>query len=279
MAAYSTGIPDVLVESRDRTSASRLSTTPATGSSNTNGTLETPLLSQSTSPAAPTPRTCRICFESVLPEVNTKTGKTTYGSDRSEEGRLIRPCSCNGSQRYIHELCLRLHRHNHPLEDSYLRCPTCRAEYRFNDSLYTALAAHPLTHACLTATATCTAIYVAGYAVLPLLPLTVFSQTDRSWLEHFAQGTCMVGVGGWLVFSWDLFHLLRTFTTDLPMIFFFLFAISVPAAPGQGGLWIPIAAGTIRVMYWLWCDLRTWVRRFVENERARVVDLDDVRSE
>jgi len=285
MASYSSSIPQIADQTRMRTSVPSTSTSPSATKFETDATPNSPPLPPSIRPQAQTPRTCRICFESVSPEVDPKTGRTVYGGVDSEEGRLIRPCFCLGSQRYVHELCLKLYRHNQPLEASYLKCPTCRIGYRFNDSLYTGVAAHALTHACAACVALCAAILIAGYIAIVLLSITVrYRQTleygiqviswydqDRGWLDHLAQGTCLVGLCGLSFIPWDVYQMIRTGTVDLPIAGFF----GLVGFTGQTGLWPPVLTGVARVVYWVWCGIRIWVLRYIERGRARVVDLDE----
>lgn len=85
------------------------------------------------------PRTCRICLETVLPTYHTppeglpgifQSGPSvTY---ESEEGRLLRPCKCKGSSKYVHEGCLQAWRHADPSygRRNYWQCPTCGFRYR-----------------------------------------------------------------------------------------------------------------------------------------------------
>lgn len=285
MASYISGIPAIADESRNRIPVSRPPKNSIAASLNTSDALST---SSPTHPIAlqqQTPRTCRICFESVFPEVYKKTGQIIYGGETSEEGRLIRPCGCKGSQRYVHELCLKLYRHSNPLEASYLRCPTCKVGYKFNDSLYTSIAAHALTHAFVVSVVTCAAIFIAGYAAIPLLSITIrYRQTldygiqviswytwTRGWLDHFAQGTCLVGIFGLFFIPWDMYQMLRTNTVDSPILVFF----GLVGFTGQTGLWPPILTGVSRVMYLVWCVIRIWVRRYIEEGSVRVVDLDN----
>jgi hypothetical protein len=88
------------------------------------------------------PRTCRICLETVLPTFNAAENdhlpqmfqaapNVTY---ESEEGRLIRPCKCKGTQRYVHEGCLQAWRHADPSygRRNYWQCPTCGFKYRLD---------------------------------------------------------------------------------------------------------------------------------------------------
>ena len=85
------------------------------------------------------PRTCRICLEAVLPVfepaedglpgVFAGSPKVTYRSQ--DGGRLIRPCLCRGSQKYVHEGCLAAWRLQDPTSKrNYWQCPTCRYKYR-----------------------------------------------------------------------------------------------------------------------------------------------------
>ena len=66
------------------------------------------------------PRTCRICFEIVHPSFEPMEGapsifnpapRVQYISEDPKSGRLIRPCHCKGSGRYVHEGCLQEWRH------------------------------------------------------------------------------------------------------------------------------------------------------------------------
>lgn len=85
------------------------------------------------------PRTCRICLENVQPTFNTSSDEfpdmfqpspsVTY---EDEQGRLLRPCRCKGSQKYVHEKCLQAWRHADPSygRRNFWQCPTCGYRYR-----------------------------------------------------------------------------------------------------------------------------------------------------
>src|SRR6266516_437551 len=88
------------------------------------------------------PRTCRICLETILPTFHPLSEhlpgilqpapKVEYVSSDPELGRLIRPCKCKGSSKYVHEGCLQAWRHADPSygKRNYWECPTCRFKYR-----------------------------------------------------------------------------------------------------------------------------------------------------
>jgi hypothetical protein len=182
-----------------------------------------------------------------------------------------------------------MHRHSHPLEDSYVRCPTCRAGYKFSKSLSTDVAAHPLTHACVTTVATGAAIFVAGYAAIPLLSITIHYRTtleygiqtvnwytsDHGWLDHFAQGSCLIGIWGMLMIFNDMFQVIRTGMWDSVLFFLVPFGASVEF----GIMWVHLLPLVARAMYGLWCEIGTWDRRYVEDGEGRVMDLDTEGSE
>jgi hypothetical protein len=86
------------------------------------------------------PRTCRICLETVLPTYQPpsenlpgflRTGPSViYESE--DGGRLLRPCHCKGTSKYVHEGCLQAWRHANPdyARRNYWECPTCGYKYR-----------------------------------------------------------------------------------------------------------------------------------------------------
>lgn len=84
------------------------------------------------------PRQCRICLETVQPTYNVpsqslpgflQSSNVVY---EDESGRLIRPCLCKGSSKYVHEECLQAWRHADPSygRRNYWQCPTCGFKYR-----------------------------------------------------------------------------------------------------------------------------------------------------
>ena len=85
------------------------------------------------------PRQCRICLDVVQPTFDVPSehlpgflqspGNVKY---EDESGRLIRPCLCKGSAKYVHEGCLQAWRHADPGygRRNYWQCPTCHYKYR-----------------------------------------------------------------------------------------------------------------------------------------------------
>ena len=111
-------------------------------SSNASGAHEPPPAEQGTQSSGRThwpPRQCRICLETVqptthvpsenLPGVFQSAPNVTY---EDESGRLIRPCLCKGSSKYVHEACLQAWRYADKAygRRNYFQCPTCGFKYR-----------------------------------------------------------------------------------------------------------------------------------------------------
>lgn len=180
------------------------------------------------------PRTCRICFETVLPTFEDVTGgvphaeaggfmmgeeanegvepvglgaavgvlseaaaglggrvagavaaslptflrssmpRVRYISENPVEGKLISPCHCKGSQKYVHEGCLQAWRLARPMaERNYWKCPTCGFEYRMQRLGLGRLVSNKATRALLTLVVFTLTLFVLGFIADPLMDLWV----------------------------------------------------------------------------------------------------------
>lgn len=73
---------------------------------------------------------CRICFE----------GPGSKDDDGGDLGRLLKPCKCKGTMRYIHSGCLDAWRKHSRNSNSAVACDQCGAPYRFRSSRFVGLA-------------------------------------------------------------------------------------------------------------------------------------------
>ena len=48
---------------------------------------------------------------------------------------LIKPCSCDGTQKFVHRSCLEEWRRHSVDTDNYNRCPDCHTNYKFKENL------------------------------------------------------------------------------------------------------------------------------------------------
>ena len=178
------------------------------------------------------PRTCRICFETVEPTFHTpsegvpgmfqSSPSVSYESSDPETGRLLRPCKCKGSSKYVHESCLQAWRHADPEygKRNYWQCPTCGFRYRLERMRWGRWISSTATQIILTCFIFFMALFVLGfvadpiiniyadpYSILSSAPLSKFGArlepmlTDddiASWTEHFIKGLASLGLLGFV---------------------------------------------------------------------------------
>lgn len=173
------------------------------------------------------PRTCRICLETVLPSFLPPSDnlpdflqvkpRVVYESSDSELGRLLRPCKCKGSSRYVHEGCLQSWRHADPGygKRNYWHCPTCGFQYRLDRLKWAHWIGSTVAQLALTIAILLLTVFLLGFVADPIINLYVdpmetiyYSEfwetnsvsgvlpTDQkaSWLEHFVKGLASLGV-------------------------------------------------------------------------------------
>ncbi|KAJ4369041.1 hypothetical protein N0V83_006123 [Neocucurbitaria cava] len=237
------------------------------------------------------PRQCRICLETVQPTFNVpsqnfpgflQSSNVVYEDDN---GRLIRPCMCKGSSKYVHENCLQAWRHADPSygRRNYWQCPTCGFKYRLarlGAGRFIGSVAAQIT---LTALILILMVFVLGFFADPIINmyldpwsyLTPWSSWSRSyyyeddepstWYEHFAKGFASMGVLGFLKV------LLAS-----PLSYFRL-------GGGRGRTtgrdryeqvsWIIILIGVGTFLAAVYKAVRVWSRRTLEKAGERVMDV------
>ncbi|GAB1215590.1 hypothetical protein ATERTT37_004781 [Aspergillus terreus] len=169
------------------------------------------------------PRMCRICLETVLPTVVPPSEnlpdflqakpRVVYESSDPELGRLLRPCKCKGSSRYVHEGCLQAWRHADPGygKRNYWQCPTCGFQYRLDRLKWAHWIGSTLAQLALTVVILICTVFLLGFVADPILnyyldpvgaiysdilepdPVLPADETS-SWVEHFAKGLASLGV-------------------------------------------------------------------------------------
>jgi hypothetical protein len=129
------------------------------------------------------PRTCRICLEVVLPvyepaaeglaSLFNPTPSVSYVSADPESGRLIRPCKCRGSSRYVHEGCLQAWRHADPgyARRNFWECPTCHYRYRLERMKWGRWISNPILQLLLTVAVLFLTIFIFGFFADPIINL------------------------------------------------------------------------------------------------------------
>ncbi|KAF9165864.1 hypothetical protein DFQ26_009234 [Actinomortierella ambigua] len=101
-------------------------------------------------------RQCRICLG---------------GPDETDLGRLISPCMCKGSMKYVHVECLNEWRARSPKRESHYKCDTCKYEFSFRRTSFAKYLSHPATLFILTILAFALAVFAAGFVMKLLMYL------------------------------------------------------------------------------------------------------------
>jgi len=174
------------------------------------------------------PRTCRICLETVmptfhmpsqsLPSILQSPSDVTYDSSDPKSGRLLRPCKCKGSSKYVHEGCLQAWRHADPgyAKRNYWHCPTCGFQYRLERMNWGRWISSTTTQIVLTVTILFTTMFIMGFVADPIIniyldPYSFLSSVSISnlgtklepiltddevstWTEHFIKGLASLGL-------------------------------------------------------------------------------------
>lgn len=251
------------------------------------------------------PRTCRICLDTEQPKypdrttafgISTTSSRPTYTSDDPELGRLLSPCKCKGSQKYVHEGCLNAWRLANPMEArNYWQCPTCKFTYRISRLHWSSVLSSKWAQIGLTVLFLIISLFILGFIADPLFDLwydpvgtiseTVTSvvtdieaqkpspyQTPATWYEHFLKGFFSLGIVG--IFK----------TMIASPIYWWNMRSSVFGNRGrQGGgrdrvenislLFVIIGAFTFLMA--VWKGVKALSARVLKNVSDRVLDVDE----
>lgn len=162
--------------------------------------------SESTGQSYP-PRICRICLDTVLPTVQPsqflQKPRVVYESTDPELGRLLRPCKCKGSSRYVHEGCLQSWRHADPAygRRNFWQCPTCGFQYRLERLTWARWISSAAAQILLTLAILLFTIFLLGFVADPIIDLylgpvdDIYDELDENkpWLEHLLKGVTALG--------------------------------------------------------------------------------------
>ncbi|KAI1912027.1 hypothetical protein LOZ61_003570 [Ophidiomyces ophidiicola] len=255
-------------------------------------------------------RTCRICLETVPPTYHPASEnipsflqagpRVSYDSEDPSLGRLIRPCKCKGSSRYVHEGCLRQWRHADPGygRRNYWQCPTCGFQYRLERMAWGRWISSASSQILVTVVILMFVMFALGFVADPIINLyidpydtiitsTAFWDKDadphiiavggaKTWTEHFVKGLASLGVLSFLkvVFAlspWQWWNLRN----------------SGLLGGGRGGRrggatgrdrvasisWLVIVIGVATFLWGVYKGVRAWSCRVLESAGQRVMDV------
>ncbi|KAI9791413.1 MAG: hypothetical protein M1816_003981 [Peltula sp. TS41687] len=261
------------------------------------------------------PRTCRICLETVLPTYEPNTGNlasllspspsVSYASSDPTLGRLIRPCKCKGSSRYVHEGCLQAWRHADPAygKRNFWQCPTCGFRYRLERMRWASWISSTGTQITLTLTILCLAMFLLGFIADPIINLYLdpyntisssvplsrykynrhgdpiiredeYDSSTTSWTEHFLKGLASLGLLSFIkvlvaMSPWQWWNLRNSG----------LMSGSGGRVGGSGRdrlasiSWVVVLIGVGTFIWGVYKGVRVWSRRWLEKAGERVMDV------
>ncbi|MCJ1262113.1 hypothetical protein MMC22_001983 [Lobaria immixta] len=259
------------------------------------------------------PRTCRICLETVRPTLNPPPESTpgilhpsptvTYISEDPDSGRLLRPCKCKGSSKYVHEGCLRQWRYADPgfAKRNYWQCPTCGFRYRLQRMRWAAWISSVTSQITLTIAIFFLAMFLFGFIADPVIniyldPYSAISSASKiglknkpvltddevaSWPEHFLKGLTAIGLLSFVKFLFAL----------SPWQWWNVRSSGIMNGSGRTGgtgrdrlaslSWVVILVGVGTFLWAVYKFVRAWSRRTLEKAGESVMDVaaDDDQDE
>ncbi|RAL08572.1 uncharacterized protein BO97DRAFT_376307 [Aspergillus homomorphus CBS 101889] len=252
------------------------------------------------------PRTCRICLETVhptfpppsehIPGFLQSRQRVVYESSDPESGRLLRPCKCKGSSRYVHEGCLQLWRHSDPGygQRNYWHCPTCGFHYRLERLRWARWISSTVMQLALTLAILLFTVFLLGFIADPILnifvdpvdpivppeifnarsvkPMANILADDRkaSWTEHYLKGVASLGLLSCIksVFALSPWHGLTLRPSR------FLGGSSSGRNTGRNRVgWLIIVIGVGTFLWAVYKGVRTWSCKVLETAGERVMDV------
>ncbi|KAE8145656.1 hypothetical protein BDV25DRAFT_66148 [Aspergillus avenaceus] len=248
------------------------------------------------------PRVCRICLETVLPTFHPPSDnipgflqpkpRVVYESSDPELGRLLRPCKCKGSSRYVHEGCLQSWRHADPgySRRNFWHCPTCGFQYRLERLTWARWISSTFAQLGLTVFILMFTVFLLGFVADPIINLyvdpvdTIFysdlwdsSTTSRvipterraSWIEHFIKGLASLGVLSFIkavlaMSPWNWYNLRSSGMVS---------GRSTGRSRVASVSWIVILIGIGTFLWAVYKGVRSWSRRALEKAGERVMDV------
>lgn len=170
-------------------------------------------------------RKCRICLEWVPPTyedmgvlggIRNRRLKRQYISEDGD--RLISPCLCKGSIKYMHEGCLKLWMNENPSKG--YKCDICKYEYRIERLSWAQRLRSPLISLLMTLAILFITVFLLGFVADPILGLWLdpvgtiadtvvsggkfagdeFIHADEvdGWFEHLLKGVFSLGLLGFV---------------------------------------------------------------------------------
>jgi len=201
----------------------------------------------------------------------------TVSYESEEDGRLIRPCHCRGSMRYVHEKCLKSWRlRNLSSERTFWQCPTCLYRYRLQRVVWGSIVSSRYTRLLLTGLVFVGTVFALGFVADPIIDMVVdpagfigstmgvierapMLDEPSTWSFHFLKGFASLGLLG---FAKSM--------AVLPMHYF-------GARPARNRMsnvrWLTVIIGVVMFLTAVWKLVHTWSSELLKRVGERVMDV------
>ncbi|KAL4818430.1 hypothetical protein BDW67DRAFT_157970 [Aspergillus spinulosporus] len=244
-------------------------------------------------------RLCRICLESVpptfvppsehMPGFLQRGFRVVYESEDPELGRLLKPCKCKGSSRYVHEGCLQTWRLSSRSYDKrrFWNCPTCGFQYRLERLTWARWINSAISQIALTTLVLVLTIFLLGFIADPIInfyldPVETVYYADYwegssllgakspTWIEHFLKGMTSLGLLGFVQTLYGLapWHWSTVRSSTI---------VRGRASTGRDRVssirWIVVVLGIASFFWAVYKCVRAWSRLMLERASGRVMDV------
>ncbi|KAI0011680.1 hypothetical protein F4779DRAFT_571651 [Xylariaceae sp. FL0662B] len=242
-------------------------------------------------------RRCWICQEDVeatyeetgfIDGMRNRRPKRQYISE--DGGRLINPCHCRGSIKYVHENCLKLWMNESP---NAWKCNRCQYQYQMERLTWAQRLRSPFLALTLTVAILVITVFLLGFVADPILGLwldpvgtiadTVSSHhlpdegidlsSSEGWFEHFLKG----------IFSLGLLGFVKAFLAMSPWQWWNLRTSGIVGGGGRRagtgrerveGINIALVLiGVFTFLYTVWKVTRKWTEQTLDRASQRILNV------
>jgi len=154
-------------------------------------------------------RVCRICFGGV--------------NEILESGKLISPCKCKGSMKYVHVNCLNEWRLASANNSSYYQCDQCKYKYHFQRTKLAKILSNKFSIFLITLFMTYLYIFFTGFLFKEIIQLKHYKIGSIEFpkvgffdigLEHHMYGIFVIGIYGGLKMTYSYLFDVGTLTNN-----------------------------------------------------------------
>ncbi|KAI1210308.1 uncharacterized protein F4807DRAFT_422821 [Annulohypoxylon truncatum] len=243
-------------------------------------------------------RMCWICHDEVEPTyedtgfldgIRNRRPKRSYISENGD--RLINPCRCKGSVKYVHEGCLKLWMNENP---NAFKCNRCLYQYRMERMTWAQRIRSPIVTLGLTILILVITIFLLGFIADPILnlwldPVGTIAESvttghvsldddddilgDLGWPLHFMKG----------LFSLGLLGFVKAFLVMSPWQWWNLRTSGIIGGGGRRAgtgrermeninlILVLIGVGTF--LFTVWKATRKWTERTLDRASQRILNV------